>query len=373
MRTTRRDRHQGAEPPALLRADRTSVWVDGRKLSFFSGCDYYRLASHPEVLRAAAAAQKRYGLSVSASRMTTGNHELYQRLEHALTDFFQAESALLMPTGYAGATAVTQALTSRVTHALIDEKSHACLFDAARFLNCPVFVFKHRKPESLEIELRKVRDQSCLLLLTDGMFAHDGSAAPLREYRSILPRTALMLVDDAHGAGVLGDHGRGTPERERLKAGAGLIQTITLSKAFGAYGGAVLCARTLRSRMLERSRVFIGSTPIPLPLAAAALRSLEIIAEDKLLRRRLHNNTAQLRAGLRAQNIDAPDAPGPIVRLGLVPSTISKAAQELRRQSILPPVISYFGSTPALRFVVSSQHTGTELKRVIQALSVSVV
>jgi len=181
--------------------------------------------------------------------------------------------------------------------------------------------------------MRKVRDPSCLLLLTDGMFAHDGSAAPLHEYRSILPRTALMLVDDAHGAGVLGDNGRGTPERERLKAGAGLIQTITLSKAFGAYGGAVLCARTLRSRMLERSRIFIGSTPIPLPLASSGLRSLEIVASGQCFCCDVFTTTRRSSGQVLRQHKHWTRRTHQVQSFDwiLVPSAISKAAQELRR------------------------------------------
>jgi len=358
-----------AEPSALRLVGRTCVQFDGRKLAHFSGCDYYRLSSHHEVLRAALEALKRHGLGVSASRVTTGNHELYLQLERALTGFFQAEAALLMPNGYVCATAVAQTLADQITHALIDERAHACLFDAARFLKCPVFVFRHRSPDSLAAELHKVRDPSRLLLLTDGMFAHDGSVAPLKAYRSRLPGSATLLVDDAHGAGVLGAHGRGALEHEGIATGPRVIQTITLSKAFGAYGGAVLGTAALRKRMIERARVFVGSTPVPLPMAAAALRGVELVSKDRAMRLRLRENSVRLRTALTRRGIEAVDMPGPIVRLELAPAALERTARALLDNGVFPPVTRYLGAAPALRVVVSSEHTAGQLNRLVRAIS----
>src|SRR5207248_680308 len=158
-------------------------------------------------------------------RLTTGNHVLYRQLEERLADFFSAENALLVSTGYLTNLVAAQALARNFSHALLEEKSHPSLRDAARFLDCPVVEFRHRNTESLASAIRRCGRAAKLIVLTDGMFSHDGSAAPLAEYLKVLPKDALLLVDDAHGAGVLGSTGQGAIEH----AGVGrrrIIQTI---------------------------------------------------------------------------------------------------------------------------------------------------
>src|SRR5882762_3709702 len=278
------------EPLPLQQIDRTFVRLGRRKFSYFSGCDYFRLASHPRVIAALQSGLKKYGLNVAASRLTTGNHILYTNLERQLARFFNAEDALLVSNGYLTNLVVAQALARNFSHALIDERAHLSLFDAARFLDCPLIKFKHRDPLDLAQSVRRCGPGSKLILLTDGMFSHDGSAAPLGHYLSALPKDALILVDDAHGAGVLGQTGKGSLEHcgvDRRR----FIQTITLSKAFGVYGGAILATTAVRRRILRHSSLFIGSTPVPLPLASAALEAVHILKTDHTLRRRLTQNT----------------------------------------------------------------------------------
>src|SRR3989454_1295854 len=164
------------EPEPLQQLDRTYVRFRNRKLSYFSGCDYFRLASHPRVIAALQAGVKKYGLNVAASRLTTGNHVLYRQLEERLGDFFNAENALLVSTGYLTNLVVAQALARSFSHALMDEKSHPSLRDAARFLDCPVLQFKHRDVGDLAGSVRRCGPASKLILLTDGMVSHDGSA-----------------------------------------------------------------------------------------------------------------------------------------------------------------------------------------------------
>ena len=137
------------EPEPLQQIDRTCVRFRQRKLSYFSGCDYFRLASHPRVMAALQAGVKKYGLNVAASRLTTGNHVLYRELEAQLADFFAAESALLVSSGYVTNLVVAQALAGNFSHALIDDDAHPSLSDAARFLDCPVLQFKSRDAEAL--------------------------------------------------------------------------------------------------------------------------------------------------------------------------------------------------------------------------------
>ena len=223
----------------MLLIDPLHARVGGRTLLYFGGCDYFRLSWQPRIRRALRRGMERWGVNVAASRRTTGNRRLYEQLEQGLADFFEVESAVLVSSGYATGLAVGQALSGEFTHAFIDTRAHGALLDATLFLGCPVARFAHRDVSDLARRIGRTGRSSRVLVLTDGMFSHDGSVAPLRAYARLLGRNGRLLVDDAHGAGVLGEHGRGSAECEGVED-ARLIRTITLSKAFGVYGGAIL-------------------------------------------------------------------------------------------------------------------------------------
>jgi len=359
------------EPDSLDFEGLNQVRLGRRTLTHFSGCDYFRLARDPRVAQAARAALRSHGLNVAASRRTTGNHPIYALLEGALAEFFGAEAAVVLPDGYCAPLAVAQALAGEYTHALVDELAHAALLDAARMLAVPVSAFKHRDPGALAKLAAKCGRQARPLVLTDGMFSHDGSVAPLRAYLKILPARGLLLVDDAHGAGVLGATGRGALEH----AGVGrrrIVQCATLSKAFGAYGGVVLASRALRERILARSRLFAGTTPLPPPLAGAALRAIKILRREPSRRNRLRQNALQVRARLRAAGWNVADTPGPIVRLPALEATqASELKSRLLAAGIYPPFLKYGNASASgcFRFVISSEHTQGQLDTLVRALT----
>jgi 7-keto-8-aminopelargonate synthetase-like enzyme len=355
----------------LQQVDRTFVLWRGRKLSYFAGCDYFRLSSHPAVMTALRAGLEDFGLNVAASRRTTGNHQLYSQLEQSLARFFGVEAAMLVSSGYTSNLALAQALAGEFTHALIDERAHACLFDAAQFLGARVFKFRHRNAQDAAGIAKRLTRRAKILLLTDGLFSHSGEVAPLDDYLRLLPDTVTLLVDDAHGAGVLGKRGRGTPEflsvpRHRI------IQTITLSKAFGVYGGAILGTNQLKEQILTRSRYFIGNTPLPLPLAAAALASLKMVRADSGWQRRLAFNIGYIKAALREAGMTVNDGPGPIVP---VHPRDEREASSLKRAllaaGIHPPFINYLGGPRDgyFRFVISSEHSAEQLDRLASVLA----
>ena len=374
---------------SLQQVERNFVRWRGRKLVYFSGCDYFRLASHPAVLRAALAGLKRFGLNVAASRLTTGHREIYEMLERQLANFFQAEDALLLSGGYLTDTVVAQALAGNFSHALVDGRAHPALLDAAVQLDCPVLKFKHRDADDFARAVARCGRGARPIVLTDGMFSHDGSAAPLKAYLKILPRNGLMLVDDAHGAGVLGNTGKGTPEYEGvgnfLSGGRGaaappppgrgsqIIHCITLSKAFGVYGGVVLGSHALRETILKRSRAFISSTPLPPPLAKAALQAVKIMSRDgKRLRRGLNQNAALVKTELRAVGWEIPETPGPIVPLHARTESEGRALKKrLLAAGIYPPFVKYPGGdvNGYFRFVISSGHSRSQLDKLIAALA----
>lgn len=357
------------EAPTLQQFKRTFVRRNGRLLTCFSGCDYFRLASHPKVLQAVREGLRRYGLNVAASRATTGNHEVYPALERDLARFFGTEAALLTSTGYVTNLVVAQSLAGHFSHALVDERAHTALQDAAHFLDCPVLRFQHRDAAHFGATLSRCGPGVRPVVLTDGMFSHDGTIAPLRAYLKLLPRDGLLVVDDAHGAGTLGKTGKGAIElqpvgRERV------VVNITLSKALGVYGGAILCSQKWR-RQFAASRMLVGSTPLPLPLAFAAGKSLQILRSDRTLRRRLIANSRFVKSALRRAGFAVPEAPGPIVPLHFDDlKQIARVQRALLAASILPPLVYYPGS-PAngyFRFVISSEHTRRQLEQLVRAL-----
>jgi 8-amino-7-oxononanoate synthase len=370
-----------AEP--LQQIQRTYVRFRNRKLSYFSGCDYFRLASHPKVIAALETGVRKYGLNVAASRMTTGNHILYGELEEALCNFFDAEEGILTSGGYITNLIAAQALSGNFSHALVDQRSHPSLSDAARFLDCPVLQFKHRSTEDLARTVKRCGPEAKLIVLTDGMFSHDGSAVPLRDYLGVLPSDAMLLVDDAHGAGVLGKSGKGALEHAGVSR-RGIIQTITLSKAFGSYGGAILTNRAFRKRVLEKSKLFAGNTPLPLPLANAALQAVQILKSDGRLRKRLATNARFLKKALGQDEVPQAsafnsagtrDTPGPI--LSLLPKRRTDALRlkkTLLEHGVFPPFIIYPGGPPEgyFRFVISSEHSQSQLERLIGVVTSSI-
>jgi 7-keto-8-aminopelargonate synthetase-like enzyme len=342
----------------------------GRELIYFSGCDYFRMAEHPAVLKAVTEGVKKFGLNVAASRVTTGHHKIYEELEHELAKFFSAEDALLVSNGYLTGMAVAQALKTEFSHALVDQRAHPALHDAASQLYCKVWRFKHCDPDDLEREIKRCGRRARPVALTDGLFSGDGSVAPLKEYLKFLPRNGLIIVDDAHGAGVLGKYGRGTLEFEGVSRRQ-IIQCVTLSKAFGVFGGVILGTKELRRKIFDHSRTFVGSTPLPLPLANAALQSLKILKKNgNELRKKLNRNVNYLKAALQKAEVHFPEAPGPIIAMFTKdPSETDMLKKHLLAAGIFPPFIRYPGFAYGwFRFAISSGHSRAQLDKLLKVL-----
>ena len=359
------------EPEPLEFIGLNEVRFHGRNLLYFSGCDYLRLARDPRLEKAAHTALDRHGLSVAASRITTGNHRIYGQLEDALATFFASDSAVLVPDGYFAPIVAAQALANDYTHVFIDELAHGALRDAARMFDGPAKTFKHKDISDLQNHLSRCDGNSRPIILTDGLFGHDGSVAPLRKYLKILPRNGLLLVDDAHGAGVIGATGKGSLEHEGVSRQR-IVQCATLSKGFGAYGGVILASGALRKKIVACGRPFIGTTPLPPPLAGAALKAVEILKREPGRRKRLAQNLSYIRRGLCAAGWDIPDQPGPMVRL---PALEKPQASELRarllKAGIYPPFLKYGNASKNgyFRIIVSSEHTREHLNKLLRVLA----
>jgi 7-keto-8-aminopelargonate synthetase-like enzyme len=353
----------------LQQVDRTYVLHKGRKLSYFGGCDYFRLSSHPRIQNAMRDAIEKYGINVAASRVTTGNHPLYEELENRLRSFFAVEAALVVASGYVANLALAEALEGEFTHALVDERSHSSLKTALRLTGAKLTSFRHRNPADLRKQIGGSVKKGRVLVTTDGMFAQDGEIAPLAEYARILPKHDVLLVDDAHGAGTLGRTGKGTPELLGVRDSK-LVRTITFSKAFGVFGGAILGSKQIREKIIRGSRLFIGQTPPPLPVAAAVIATLELLRADTSLRQRLDQNTTFFKSRLRALGFVLPRNPSPIATF--VPTRVNDIAafkRALLQHAIFPSWIRYPGGPKHgyFRFALSSEHTPAQLEALMDA------
>jgi 7-keto-8-aminopelargonate synthetase-like enzyme len=362
------------EPDSLQQVGRTFVLFKKRKFSYFAGCDYFRLSSHPEIMRAVRTGLEKYGLNVAASRVTTGNHALYRELEAALARFFGAPAALLVSNGYATNSIVAQTLRDDFSHVVIDAKAHVSLLDAGRLFSGRVLKFKNRDPADFHRVLARAGRNSRPILLTDGVFTPESEVAPVREYLKILKTHGphgRILLDDAHGAGVIGRRGRGTLEHEEVSRER-IIQTVTLSKAFGVYGGAILCSRMLRERMFVGSATFAGSTPLPLPLANAAMRATQLLSGDRSYLKRLHHNTEYVKTALRAAGLPVPLTPVPVI--AIKPGNATQAAairRSLMSRGIYPSFNRYPGGPVGgyFRFVISSEHSRKQLDDLLEGIA----
>lgn len=278
------------ESPAGARVVR-----DGRELWNFASNDYLGLARHPEVEAAMIEGVRRFGAGAAASRLVCGTLPPHRLLEEALAEAKQTGAALMFPSGFATALGVVPAIAGKGDYVLLDKLCHACLIDAARLSGATLRVFPHNDLGRLGRLLSSIRARDAgarILVATESVFSMDGDLCPLAGIVDLTEsHDALLLLDEAHGFGVLGTQGMGLAERENLQHRIA-FQMGTLSKAAGLAGGYLAASREWIDLLVNRARSFIYSTAPPPALAHAALASLDIIRseEGRVLRRKLSNN-----------------------------------------------------------------------------------
>ncbi|MFH8371261.1 8-amino-7-oxononanoate synthase [Streptomyces sp. NPDC018031] len=274
-----------------------------------AGNDYLGLSRHPEVTGAAAEAAHTWGAGSTGSRLVTGSTELHARLERELAEFCGFEAALVLSSGYAANLAAVTALTVPGGVIVSDEGNHASLIDGCRLSRADTTVVPHADPDAV----RKALDRSGApaLAVTDSVFSVDGDAAPLKELiDACRDGGAGLLVDDAHGLGVLGDEGRGAPHAAGLAGAPDLVTTVTLSKSLGSQGGAVLGPARVIEHLVNTARTLIFDTGLNPAAAGAALASLRLLRTEPRRARRVREVATALYEGLTAAGLAAvrPDA-----------------------------------------------------------------
>ncbi|WP_116210458.1 8-amino-7-oxononanoate synthase [Streptomyces olivoreticuli] len=277
-----------------------------------AGNDYLGLTRHPEVTRAAADAALRWGAGSTGSRLVTGSTALHARLEEELADFCGFEAALVFSSGYAANLAAVTALTGPMDNGTLvvsDAGNHASLIDGCRLARAETAVVPHADPAAV----RKTLDAhgGRALAVTDSVFSVDGDAAPLAALaEACRAHGAALLVDDAHGLGVLGDGGRGAVHAAGLAGAGDVVTTVTLSKSLGSQGGAVLGPARVIRHLVSNARTFIFDTGLAPAAVGAALAGLGVLRREPRLAARARHVARELHRRVTAAGLEAvrPDA-----------------------------------------------------------------
>lgn len=348
------------------------VVMGGREVIVFGSNNYLGLSTHPDVVDAAVDATRRWGAGSSGSRLTTGCLAVHEELEDALAAFKGTEATLVFGTGYMAGVGVLDTLANAGDLILSDALNHASLIDGCRLSRAEVRVYRHNDVAHVrEILFERDRYRRCLIV-TDGVFSMDGDIAPIGELRQLADVfDARLIVDDAHGTGVLGATGRGSFEHLGVDS-TGVIQMGTLSKALGAEGGFIAGSRTLIDYLVNRARPFIFSTaPAPATMGAA-LAALRVIAAEPERRERLRANGERLRSTLRAAGFDVPAGETPIIPVLFGDSDYAaRFAQALLDKGVYAPAIrppTVPSGSARLRMSVMSNHTGADIDQAVATM-----
>jgi 8-amino-7-oxononanoate synthase len=348
------------------------IEVDGRKLMAFCSNDYLGLAADPQIINALSEGVSLYGAGSGASHLISGHSRAHDKLETALAEFFSTYfpcgRALYLSSGYMANLAVITALADRSTEIFSEALNHASLIDAVRLSRAKITVYPHTDLGALSVMLEASTAER-KLVVTDGVFSMDGDIAPLNDLLRLCERhDAWLIVDDAHGFGVLGQQGRGIIEHFSVRSER-LILIGTLSKAAGIAGAFIAGHETIIEWLVQRARPYIYSTASPPALAHALLTSLEIIAGDEGARRRaaLHQRIVQWKSALHLKHWQLLESVTPIqpVVIGDNAHTMS-AAHRLREHgfwvgSVRPPTVPV--GTARLRVTLSSSHTEAQVEQ----------
>lgn len=349
----------------------SKVSIDGEDYINFSSNDYLGLSGHPEIVKAAQIALKKYGLGSTASRLLSGSYIPHKRLEERIAEFKKTEAALVFNTGYAANTGIIPAIARPDWTILSDELNHASIIDGIRLSRAEIGIYRHRDVNHLERLLKKTSKEK--LIVTDTVFSMDGDIAPLRDIVFLSKKyNAILMIDDAHATGVLGKTGRGGLEYFGIEA-EGIIQMGTLSKALGGFGAFVAGSRDLIEYLTNRARSFIYSTSLPPAVAEAGRKAIDIVDfKSDNLRKRLWENRERLYKGLKDSGYDTMGSETPIIPMliGDLKKTLRLSTYLYKNKifapAIRPPTVPEWGCR--IRFSITSSHTDEDIEFLLEKL-----
>ena len=348
------------------------IVVDGTRYLSFCSNDYLGLANHPRVSAALKEGAEKYGVGSGASHLVTGHQRPHHALEEALAAFTGRPRALLFSSGYLANLGTVAALAERGDTLWEDRLNHASLLDAGRLAGARLQRFPHGDTTALRARLATHAGR-CGMIISDGVFSMDGDLAPLPQLAAIAQEhQAYLMVDDAHGLGVMGTHGHGTLEHFGLDRDAVPVLIGTLGKAFGTCGAFAAGDEDLIEYLIQRARPYVYTTALPPALAYATLASLHVLQEEDWRRQHLHNLITRFRRGAEQLGLTLLPSSTPIQPLlvGAADRTLA-LSQALRRRGIYvsairPPTVPK--DTARLRITLSAAHSEVQVDQLLSTL-----
>ncbi len=350
-----------------------SMIIDGKRVLSFGSNDYLGLANHPKVVEAAMRALKRYGLGAGASHMVSGHMRAHHELEEKLAGYMNLPKALLFSSGYAANMGILTALAGRGDTIYADKLNHACLNDGALLSRATFKRYPHNDHAKLAAMLAAAPAGGRKLIVTDAVFSMDGDIAPLPELLTLADQhDALLVIDDAHGFGVLGYRGKGSLEHFNLRSER-IVYMATLGKAAGGYGAFVAGHDDVIEWILQSARTYLFTTATPPAIAAAMSASLDLMQEDRERLKHLRTLIDFFGDSLKLQYAKLPFSQTAIqpVLIGDNATTLA-FAEALRDRhmfvpAIRPPTVPQ--GTSRLRVSISAAHSADDLFDLITALT----
>src|SRR3984893_14558855 len=345
--------------------------ADGKEVLNLCANNYLGLADHPEVIEAAKAALERWGFGLASVRFICGTQEIHHELDAALTRFHRTENSILYGSCFDANGGLFETLLSSEDAVISDELNHAAIIDGIRLCKAQRFRYRHNDMNDLEAKLKEARGARYRLIATDGVFSMDGTIANLKDICALADKyLSMVMVDECHAAGFVGQTGRGTPEYHGVMDRIDMI-TGTLGKALGGGSGGYVTGRKAFIELLrQRSRPYLFSNSLTACTVAASIKAIEIAARSTVLRDRLEENTRFFRAGLAENGLAIRPGNHPLVPVMIGDAPLSqKVAARLLTSGVY--VIGFFYPVvpqgPArIRTQVSAAHSKEDLQFAIQ-------
>lgn len=348
------------------------VTVNGRKMLNLCSNNYLGFANHPEIKAAAIEAIQEFGVGAGAVRSIAGTNSLHSKLEREVADFKRAEACLSFQGGLLANLGTLPVLAGKEDVVFSEELNHASIIDGLRLGGAKRYVYRHIDSEDLRKQLREHRKEGKrALIVTDGVFSMDGDIAPLKEISELATEfDAMMYVDDAHGEGVLGDHGRGIVDHFGLH-GKVDIEMGTFSKAVGSMGGFVAGDGQLIDLLRQRARPFLFSSALNPAEVAAVIKAIELMRKDDAPLKKLWKNSDRLKQGLRDLGFDTGKSKTPItpVMIGDEKKTVEMSNMLLERGVLASPIVypTVPQGTARIRLMPSALHSEEDIAFAVEA------
>jgi 8-amino-7-oxononanoate synthase len=350
--------------------------IDGKPLLNFCSNNYLSLAGHPNLVAAAHTATQKFGASTAASHLIVGHTELHHKLEEKIAQFVGAEKAILFSTGYMANLAIPTTFLGRHDLLVQDRLNHASIIDAARMSDAKLRRYRHADSAAANEILAASESQpkpARKMVVTDGVFSMDGDLAPLNALRqSCNTHEALLVVDDAHGLGVIGNKGRGSLSSFNLKPRANILMLGTLSKAAGSFGAFVAGDAVYIDTLIQHARSFIYTTALPASAVAASVAAIELFESEQWRREKLNDNIQHFRKLAVAAGIATTESTTAIQPIIVGDSAAALTiSEQLKEQGIMalairPPTVAV--GQARIRITLMADHTENDIQQLVAAL-----